>query len=314
MTNRRVDEGLVEACTGREAARPRCALAVPQEAWPAFRRRHPRDSRAFQSHASRSGAPASAWSEHRLTLGVWQERADRGDGHLAPPLRALGRGKRWLFLRAWVRLDDAQRAELTTALRANGTLAHAYQLKEHLRDVLRADTGQDMAQGLLSILRRTARKANVPMRKLHESLRSHFACAPRACSGWPCTSEALDCCSTRGTKTASRSRPPRACLRASETAVRRPRCAGHMCELHAGGRVYVMLMLWAFDASPSAFRKRLLQGSRKPQAISLFQRGLPSSSRSIWTTLSWSANGVNSIATLARSARTSDGPTQCSTV
>lgn len=92
----------------------------------------------------------------------------------SPELRAVGRGKRWLFLRAWVRLNDVQRAELATVLRANSTLAHAYQLKEHLRDVLRADTRQDMIQGLRCILRRTARKATVPMRKLHESLRNHF--------------------------------------------------------------------------------------------------------------------------------------------
>lgn len=92
----------------------------------------------------------------------------------SPELRAVGRGKRWLFLRAWVRLTDVQRTELATLLRANTTLAHAYQVKEHLRDVLRADNRQDIIHGLRCILRRTARRSNVPMRKLHESLRSHF--------------------------------------------------------------------------------------------------------------------------------------------
>lgn len=91
-----------------------------------------------------------------------------------PELRALGRGKRWLFLRAWVRLSDFQRAELAALLRANNKLAHAYQVKEHLRDVLRAPSALDMEQGLRCILRRTMRKDNKPMRKLHDSLRSHF--------------------------------------------------------------------------------------------------------------------------------------------
>jgi len=91
-----------------------------------------------------------------------------------PELRALGRGKRWLFLRAWVRLSESQRAELAALLRANNKLAHAYQVKEHLRDVLRAPSALDMEQGLHCILRRTMRKDNKPMRKLHDSLRSHF--------------------------------------------------------------------------------------------------------------------------------------------
>ena len=91
-----------------------------------------------------------------------------------PELRALGRGKRWLFLRAWVRLTDDQRQDIGQLLSANRTLMHAYTVKEHLRDVLRAPTRADMEEGLKSILRRTARRANVPMRKLHNSLRSHF--------------------------------------------------------------------------------------------------------------------------------------------
>lgn len=91
-----------------------------------------------------------------------------------PDLRALGRGKRWLFLRASDRLSDDQRQALGEVLSANRTLMHAYTVKEHLRDVLRTPTRLDMEEGLRSVLRRTARRANVPMRKLHESLRSHF--------------------------------------------------------------------------------------------------------------------------------------------
>jgi hypothetical protein len=50
----------------------------------------------------------------------------------------------------------------------------AYTVKEQLRDVLRADTRTEMELGLKQVLRRTARRANVPMRKLHESLLKHF--------------------------------------------------------------------------------------------------------------------------------------------
>jgi transposase len=92
----------------------------------------------------------------------------------SPELRALGRGKRWLFLRAWIRLSDDQRAEIGGLLSANRTLMHAYTVKEQLRDVLRADTRAEMELGLNQVLRRTARRANTPMRKLHESLRNHF--------------------------------------------------------------------------------------------------------------------------------------------
>ena len=91
-----------------------------------------------------------------------------------PELRALGRGKRWLFLRAWIRLTVEQRQTIGELLVANRTLMHAYTVKEQLRDVLRAETKSEMVAGLKSVLRRTARRANVPMRKLHDSLRSHF--------------------------------------------------------------------------------------------------------------------------------------------
>lgn len=83
-------------------------------------------------------------------------------------LRAIRRGKRWLFLRAWVRLSGDR------VLAANRTLMHAYTVKELLRDVLRADTRSAMALGLEQVLRRTARRANIPMRKLHDSLLQHF--------------------------------------------------------------------------------------------------------------------------------------------
>lgn len=88
-------------------------------------------------------------------------------------MRALGRGKRWLFLRAWERCSESQQAELKVLLACNTRLAAAYQIKEELRGVLGAPDEKAMAKGMARILRRTQRKSNVEMRKLHESLRDH---------------------------------------------------------------------------------------------------------------------------------------------
>ena len=57
---------------------------------------------------------------------------------------------------------------------SNGKLARAYQLVEELRVVLPAPDRRTLYEGLWRILRRTERRDNVPMRKLHESLREHF--------------------------------------------------------------------------------------------------------------------------------------------
>lgn len=89
-------------------------------------------------------------------------------------MRALGRGKRWLFLRAWERCNDAQQADLKALLALNSKLAAAYQIKEELRGVLRAPDEEAMAKGMTRILRRTQRRSNKPVRKLHESLRNHL--------------------------------------------------------------------------------------------------------------------------------------------
>ncbi len=63
-------------------------------------------------------------------------------------LRAPGRGKRWSVLRAWERLTDQGRTTLQPLLRGNTKLAHATQVKEQLRDVLKAPTWVDMVAGL----------------------------------------------------------------------------------------------------------------------------------------------------------------------
>lgn len=89
-------------------------------------------------------------------------------------MRAVGKGTRWLVLRSWERQSDEQRARLRQLFRLNGKLARAYQLVEELRTVLRAPDGKSLHDGLWRILRRTERRSNVPMRKLHESLKAHF--------------------------------------------------------------------------------------------------------------------------------------------
>lgn len=88
--------------------------------------------------------------------------------------RALGRGKRWLFLRAWCNCSDEQRHELGKLLRLNRRLARAYALVEQMRDVLHAPDEQTMFKGLMDLLRRTERRDNKPIRKLHESIDRHF--------------------------------------------------------------------------------------------------------------------------------------------
>jgi transposase len=87
-----------------------------------------------------------------------------------PELRAIGRGKRWLLLRAWERTTGSQRADLQMLLSHNRTLARGYQIKEELRDVLHAPDRQAIEIGLQRILRRTARHDVVALRRLHDTL------------------------------------------------------------------------------------------------------------------------------------------------
>lgn len=91
-----------------------------------------------------------------------------------PELRALGRGKRWLYLRAWERCSPEQEADLQRFLAGNGKLARARQVVDELRGVLRAPDRLTMSIGLNHVLTRIAKRANVPMRKLHDSLLNHY--------------------------------------------------------------------------------------------------------------------------------------------
>jgi transposase len=89
-------------------------------------------------------------------------------------LRAVGRGSRWLVLRAWERTGEEDRARLRKLFSLNCRLANAYQVVEELRATLRAPTGDALSDGLSHILLRTERRTNVPLRGLHDSLVSHW--------------------------------------------------------------------------------------------------------------------------------------------
>ena len=91
-----------------------------------------------------------------------------------PELRALGRGKRWLLLRAWERITATEKAELQVLLSHNRILARGYQIKEELREVLHAPDRAAMAIGLQRILRRTARRDIRPLRRLHDTLNERW--------------------------------------------------------------------------------------------------------------------------------------------
>jgi transposase len=89
-------------------------------------------------------------------------------------MRAIGRGKRWLLLRAWERTTDSQKSDLHVLLGHNRTLARGYQIKEELRDVLHAPDRAAIETGLQRILRRTARRDIIPLRRLHDTLNERW--------------------------------------------------------------------------------------------------------------------------------------------
>lgn len=89
-------------------------------------------------------------------------------------MRAIGRGTRWLVLRSWERTSEEDRTRLRQLFALNSKLARAYQILEELRVVLRAPDRASITAGLMRILRRTERRDNAPMRKLHDSLERHW--------------------------------------------------------------------------------------------------------------------------------------------
>ncbi|MEZ4444584.1 MAG: ISL3 family transposase [Polyangiaceae bacterium] len=91
-------------------------------------------------------------------------------------LRAVGRGTRWLVLRAWERSSDDQQAKLRELFAYNPRLGRAYQVVEEFRDLVRHAPDRDaMDVGLRRVLRRTQERQNQPLRSWHESLRKHRA-------------------------------------------------------------------------------------------------------------------------------------------
>ena len=88
-------------------------------------------------------------------------------------MRAVGRGTRWLVLRPWERLGGDDQLRLRRLFSLNGKLARAYQTLEQLREALKAPDESSLADALCRVLRRTARRDNVPIRKLHDSLVQH---------------------------------------------------------------------------------------------------------------------------------------------
>ncbi len=92
----------------------------------------------------------------------------------SPRLRKIGRGSRWLLLRAWERCSPEEQQHLQHLLAYNYLLARTYQIKEELREVLHAPDRASMKLGLDRILRRTQTRKHAPLRKLHDSLVDHY--------------------------------------------------------------------------------------------------------------------------------------------
>jgi len=65
-----------------------------------------------------------------------------------PERRSIGRGARWLVLRAWERSTPTQQGELRFLLAQNKTLARAYQIQEELREALHAPDARQAAEHL----------------------------------------------------------------------------------------------------------------------------------------------------------------------
>jgi transposase len=91
-----------------------------------------------------------------------------------PDMRAIGKGTRWLFLRAWERNSASDRARLSGVLGHNRTLARGYQIKEELRAVLAAPNRQAIEIGLARILRRTRFYEPRALRRLHDTLNERW--------------------------------------------------------------------------------------------------------------------------------------------
>jgi transposase len=91
-----------------------------------------------------------------------------------PEERRLGRGKRWLYLRSWEKCTGNQQQELRDLFRLNRQLARGHEIAEEIRAALHAPGRDAMGLAFTRILQRTERRANVPLRRLHDSLEAHL--------------------------------------------------------------------------------------------------------------------------------------------
>jgi transposase len=89
-------------------------------------------------------------------------------------MRGLGRGTKWLVLRSWENSTEEQRDLRQIACTFNRQLQRACEIRDELRVVLRAPDKKSMEAGLRHVLRRTQRRSNKHLRKLHESLLEHW--------------------------------------------------------------------------------------------------------------------------------------------
>jgi transposase len=90
-----------------------------------------------------------------------------------PELRALGRGKRWLYLRSWENMTPEQQYEISKFLRLNRMLARGFEIAEEVRAALHAPDRPAMEVALDHVLRRTQRREPKALRSLHDSLQRH---------------------------------------------------------------------------------------------------------------------------------------------
>jgi len=87
--------------------------------------------------------------------------------------RAMGRGARWIVLRAWENNSVEDQKRLVELLAFNRLLARTYIIKETMRQVLRAPGRASMTAGLRHVLRRTQARRHEHLRSLHDSLVAH---------------------------------------------------------------------------------------------------------------------------------------------
>lgn len=88
-------------------------------------------------------------------------------------MRAVGRGTRWLFLKAWERCTPKEELRVRELLAQNRVLARAYQVKEELRGILMWADAEVIKTGIDHLCRRIQSRDHKPLRKFHDFLKRH---------------------------------------------------------------------------------------------------------------------------------------------